>query len=442
MQTGGGQGDRALAHLVASYSQPMADPALSTDAVTAGPSHVMPTTKTPRPAPLANGLVYVNPDMPGLRRFRQGEHFRYKDATGAWVRDPDEIARIRSLAIPPAYTDVWICPLPNGHLQATGIDARGRKQYRYHPDWRLLKDESKFERLEAFGAALPRIRARVVRDLGDGGARQALGRERVLATLVRLLDTTFLRVGNEEYASSNGSYGLTTLRNKHAAVRGASLKLRFRGKSGVMHETAVDDPRVAKVVRACQQLPGQDLFQYEDADGTPRRLSSTDVNDYLREAAGENFTAKDFRTWHGTVQALELTRLACDSREVPDASDATPAMRYSAKEIIAAVAKQLGNTPAVCKKAYVHPAVLALGTTLAQDAGTMTDVWQKIAGEARSARRLYAAEARLLAFLKRHRRQLARESTAAGAGARAARQRRVQPGASGKRTRSCSMVST
>ena len=397
----------------------------------------MPRTPAPRPARLANGLVYVNPEMPGLRRFRHGEHFRYKDATGAWVRDPDEIARIRRLAIPPAYTDVWICPLPNGHLQATGLDARGRKQYRYHPDWRLLKDESKFERLEAFGSALPRIRARVVRDLGGGGTRNALGRERVLATLVRLLDTTFIRVGNEEYANTTGSYGLTTLRNKHVAVRGGSLKLRFRGKSGVMHETEVDDPRVAKVVRACQQLPGQDLFQYEEADGTLHRLSSTDVNDYLREAAGENFTAKDFRTWHGTVQALELTRLACDDR---DAAEATPSMRYSAKEIIAAVAKQLGNTPAVCKKAYVHPAVLALGTTLAQDAGTMTDVWQRIAGQAKSVRRLYAAEARLLAFLKTHRRQLAREATVAGATA-ARRPKRAQPGASGKRTLSRSMVS-
>ena len=397
----------------------------------------MPRTPAPRPARLANGLVYVNPEMPGLRRFRHGEHFRYKDATGAWVRDPDEIARIRRLAIPPAYTDVWICPLPNGHLQATGLDARGRKQYRYHPDWRLLKDESKFERLEAFGSALPRIRARIVRDLDAGGTRNALGRERVLATLVRLLDTTFIRVGNEEYANTNGSYGLTTLRNKHVAVRGGSLKLRFRGKSGVMHETEVDDPRVAKVVRACQQLPGQDLFQYEEADGTLHRLSSTDVNDYLREAAGENFTAKDFRTWHGTVQALELTRLACDDR---DAAEATPSMRYSAKEIIAAVAKQLGNTPAVCKKAYVHPAVLALGTTLAQDAGTMTDVWQRIAGQAKSVRRLYAAEARLLAFLKTHRRQLAREATVAGATA-ARRPKRAQPGASGKRTLSRSMVS-
>jgi DNA topoisomerase-1 len=220
-------------------------------------------------------------------------------------------------------------------------------------------------------------------------------------------------------------------------VHGTSLRLRFRGKSGVMHATEVDDPRVAQVVRACQQLPGQELFQYEDEDGTPRGLSSTDVNDYLRDAAGDNFTAKDFRTWHGTVQALELTRLACDAN---GANDATPAMRYSAKEIIAAVARQLGNTPAVCKKAYVHPAVLALGTTLSSDAGTMADVWQKIAGQAKSTRRLYVAEARLLAFLKTHRRQLAREEKAAPTTATRA-PRRVQPGVSGRRTVSRSMVS-
>ncbi|MBB1600127.1 DNA topoisomerase IB [Variovorax sp. UMC13] len=393
-----------------------------------------------RPTPLANGLVYVNPEMPGLRRVRQGEHFRFKDAKGQWVRDADEIARIRSLAIPPAYTEVWICPLPNGHLQATGLDARGRKQYRYHPDWRLLKDESKFERLEAFGRALPRIRARVARDL-EGGARTAPTRERVLATLVRLLDTTFLRVGNEEYAASNGSYGLTTLRNKHAAVRGSSLKLRFRGKSGVQHEAEVDDPRVAKVVRACQQLPGQELFQYVDAEGAPHGLSSTDVNDYLREAAGDNFTAKDFRTWHGTVQALELTRLACDRN---GDETATPAMRYSAKEIVAAVARQLGNTPAVCRKAYVHPAVLALGATLAADAGTMNEVWEKIAGQARSRRRLYAAEARLLAFLVAHARRTAREAKKAAAAPRRARRATAplaQAAASVRRTASRSMAS-
>ena len=216
---------------------------------------------SPRPVALANGLVYVNADMPGLTRARHGSSFRYRDAKGQWLRDIDEISRIRQLAIPPAYTDVWICPLPNGHLQATGIDARGRKQYRYHAEWRLMKDETKFERLELFGRALPKIRARVARDLRAGGREALPGRAPVLATLVRLLDITFLRVGNEEYASSNRSYGLTTLRNRHVDVRGASLKLRFRGKSGVLHEARVDDPRVARVIRRCQQLPGQELFQ-------------------------------------------------------------------------------------------------------------------------------------------------------------------------------------
>lgn len=355
-----------------------------------------------RPAPLAHGLVYVNPEMPGLSRVKRGANFRYRDAAGHWLSDADEIARIRKLAIPPAYRGVWICPLPNGHLQATGLDARGRKQYRYHADWRLQKDQTKFDRLEAFGRALPRIRARVARDLAPVAGRAPLQRTLVLATLVRLLDTTFLRVGNEEYAASNGSYGLTTLRNRHADLRGSTLTLRFRGKSGVMHAAKVDDPRVAKVVRRCQQLPGQELFQYQDEDGTPHGLSSTDVNDYLREAAPEGgFTAKDFRTWHGTVQALELTRLACNG------SDATEATRYNAKEILVAVAAQLGNTPAVCKKAYVHPAVLSLGGTLAADVGAMNDIWKEIAGKAPGVRRLQAAEGRLLAFLQRERRRQA-----------------------------------
>ena len=371
---------------------------------------LMPTAARHRPLPLANGLVYVNPEMPGLSRVKRGTSFRYRNAKGEWLRDTDEISRIRQLAIPPAYTDVWICPLPNGHLQAIGLDARGRKQYRYHTEWRVMKDETKFERLEAFGRALPKIRARVVRDLQPGTKRTMLDRALVLATLVRLLDTTFLRVGNEEYASSNGSYGLTTLRNKHADVRGTSLKLRFRGKSGVQHEARLDDPRVARVVRRCQQLPGQELFQYQDEDGTPRTLSSTDVNDYLRDAAGDNFTAKDFRTWHGTVQALELTRLACSD---VDPEDASPAMRYSAKEILGVVAKQLGNTPAVCRKAYIHPAVLALGVRLAADVGAMNDIWIEIAGKTRSVRRLHSAEARLLAFLHQHRREAKRLGNAA-----------------------------
>lgn len=367
-------------------------------------ANTMPAASSRPPAPLANGLVYVSPEMPGLCRIKHGTAFRYRDAKGQWLRDVAEITRIRQLAIPPAYTNVWICPLANGHLQAIGVDARGRRQYRYHAEWRALKDETKFERLEAFGRTLPRIRGRVARDLKSGG-KAPLERNRVLATLLRLLDVTFLRVGNEEYASSNGSYGLTTLRNKHAHIQGASLKLRFRGKSGVMHEARIDDPRIAKVVRQCQQLPGQELFQYQDEDGTPRTLSSTDVNDYLREIAGDNFTAKDFRTWHGTVQALELTRLACENQQSGDVSGA---VRYSAKEVLGAVAKQLGNTPAVCKKAYVHPAVLALGAELAGDAGAMNEIWKKIAGRMKSVRRLNAAEARLLAFLHEYQRELKR----------------------------------
>ncbi|RRH91523.1 DNA topoisomerase IB [Variovorax beijingensis] len=396
-----------------------------------------PSRPSPTAAPIANGLVYVNPDMPGIQRLKHGGHFRYRDAQGRWVRDADELSRIRMLAIPPAYTQVWICPLPKGHLQATGIDARGRKQYRYHPDWRLFKDETKFERLEAFGLALPRIRARVARDLQEGAATaKAPGRQRVLAALVRLLDTTLLRVGNEEYASSNGSFGLTTLRNRHAAVRGAALQLRFKGKSGVLHEARLDDPRVAKVVRQCQQLPGQALFQYQDEDGELRSVSSTDVNGYIAEASpGERFTAKDFRTWHGTVQALELTRLACEPGRT--AADGT---RYSAKEILAAVAKQLGNTPAVCKKAYVHPAVLALGSALAgNEEDPAAELLRKMSARtaARKTRGLHAAEQRLLAFLRMHRQGQARqqrEARRANGRRKAEEERRPQPGASEKRT--------
>jgi DNA topoisomerase-1 len=372
---------------------------------------------SPRPAPLANGLVYVSADMPGITRSRHGSSFRYRDAKGQWVRDVDEISRIRQLAIPPAYTDVWICPLPNGHLQATGIDARGRKQYRYHAEWRLMKDETKFERLELFGRALPKIRARVARDLRAGAREPLPGRATVLATLVRLLDVTFLRVGNEEYANSNRSYGLTTLRTRHADVRGASLKLRFRGKSGVLHEARVADPRVARVIKRCQQLPGQELFQYKDPEGELRSVSSTDVNDYLREAAGDNFTAKDFRTWHGTVQALELTRLAFSSDLVGESSGP----RFSAKEILSTVAKQLGNTPAVCKKAYIHPAVLALGAKLADDSGAMTEIWKEITGATHSARRLHSAEMRLLAFLRWHRLEARRARKAVATNGRRSR---------------------
>jgi DNA topoisomerase-1 len=370
-------------------------------------ANLMPATHQ-RPPLLDNGLVYVDANLPGWRRVKRGKAFGYRDAAGRWLRDADEIARIRRLAIPPAYRDVWICPLANGHLQATGVDARGRKQYRYHADWRALQDETKFDRLEAFGRALPKIRSRVARDLKEA-ARAPLDKKVVLATIVRLLDTTFLRVGNEEYASSNGSYGLTTLRNKHADVRGASLKLRFRGKSGVMHEAQVSDARVSKIVRRCQQLPGQELFQYQDEEGGVHGISSTDVNDYLREVAGENFTAKDFRTWHGTAEALELTRLACDGK---DGIEAPNVQRYNAKEILGEVAARLGNTPAVCKKAYVHPAVLALGATLADDTKAMSEIWEQIASRTRSTRHLRASEARLLEFLVHHRRSGKRRARA------------------------------
>lgn len=364
----------------------------------------------------AHGLVYVTDEMPGFSRIRRGSSFRYRDTEGRWLRDIDQIARIRQLAIPPAYTKVWICPLPHGHLQATGFDARGRKQYRYHAQWRTLKDDTKFERLEDFGRILPRIRARVARDLAPS-PRAPLSRSVVLATLVRLLDTTFLRVGNAEYASSNGSYGLTTLRTRHARTRGTSITLRFRGKGGVPQEAKLDDPQVAKVVRRLQHLPGQELFQHLDEDGAPRTLSSTDVNDYLREASGGDFTAKDFRTWHGTVQALELTRLACATAPSDAAriDETTTGQRYGAKEIIGTVARQLGNTPAVCRKAYIHPAVLALGAALADDVEALQATWAELAGHTARRNRLQMAESRLLVFLRRHRLQGRRRAGTVGA---------------------------
>jgi len=297
------------------------------------------------------GLVYVSDEAPGYSRHRRGKGFVYRRPDGTPLRDPASLSRIRALAIPPAYTQVWICALEQGHLQATGRDARGRKQYRYHPAWRAARDAHKFDRLLEFAAALPRIRARVKRDLGPANA-QPVRRDAVLATIVRLLDTTMVRVGNDEYARSNGSFGLTTLRRRHAAVTGSRLRLRFRGKSGVPQEVAVDDPNVARIVRRCQTLPGQELFQYLDDDGEPHSIGSADVNDYLREASGGDFTAKDFRTWHGSVHALAL------AGQPAEAAEGTPASR--AKQVLSEVASRLGNTVAVCRKAYVHPRVLAL----------------------------------------------------------------------------------
>ena len=332
------------------------------------------------------GLVYVSDDVPGIRRLRRGDGFVYRSAAGRPLRDRRHLTRIRALAIPPAYTQVWICPLPHGHLQATGRDARGRKQYRYHAAWRQARDETKFDRLLDFAAALPRIRARVTRDLA-APVGQCVLRDTVIAAIVRLLDTTLMRVGNDEYARANGSFGLTTLRNHHAQVEGSALRLRFRGKSGVVHEVALQDRRVARIVRRCQALPGQELFQYLDASGDPHAVGSADVNAYLRDAGGGEFSAKDFRTWHGSVHALQLWR-ALDPHEA-----AHPTLA-SARRVLAEVATRLGNTVAVCRRAYVHPRVLALltGEIVAAEA-SLAAVVPRRAG-------LSAAERGLIAYLR------------------------------------------
>ena len=349
-----------------------------------------PSSNQTAAGPLPGGLVWVTDSEPGLRRVRHGDELRYLDTRGQPLRDEATLARIRKLAIPPAYEDVWICARPDGHLQATGRDARGRKQYRYHPQWQQQRGDDKFEALRAFGAALPRMRRHVARDLaGHGGDRPT--RTLVLATLVRLLDTTYIRIGNEEYARGNGSYGLTTLRTRHAGVRDAEVRLSFKGKSGVRHEVALADRRVAAVVRRCKALPGQELFQYADADGSVRKLSSSDVNEYLCRIAGAHVTAKDFRTWHGSVMALEFTRAAC----------AGEVQRGAATQVVAQVAARLGNTVAVCRKSYIHPKVLALGTALGDEqarAALLEQRWARAAAGGHG-RALSAAERRLMALL-------------------------------------------
>jgi DNA topoisomerase I len=295
----------------------------------------------------AAGLRYVSDASPGIRRRRAGRGFSYVGTDRRPVRDRATLERIRRLAIPPAYTDVWICPSENGHLQATGRDARGRKQYRYHPRWREVRDETKFGRMLAFSEALPRLRARLEEDL----ARPGLPREKVLATVVRLLECTAIRVGNDEYARANQSFGLTTLRDHHVEVSGSTLRFRFRGKSRKAHSVALSDRRLARIVARCQALPGADLFQYVDDDGRRVSIGSGDVNDYLRDITGEDFTAKDFRTWSGTLQAvaaLEAIGPAASTREAKSAI----------LKAIDQVAEQLNNTRAVCRKYYVHPAVL------------------------------------------------------------------------------------
>lgn len=302
-------------------------------------------TEGPQAAKAA-GLRYTTDAIPGIRRVKRRGGFSFIAADGAPITDRKEIARIKSLAIPPAYTDVWICPTANGHLQATGRDARGRKQYRYHKRWRAIRDETKFDRMVAFAKALPAIRAAIARDT----AKPGLPREKVLATVVSLLEATAIRVGNEEYARDNDSYGLTTLQEEHAEVKGSTITFRFRGKSGKEHEIEVKDKRLARIVKASQDLPGQNLFEYVGDDGEPRPVHSEDVNEYLREISDGDFTAKDFRTWEATMScALELAAV-----EVEGKTEAKSAVT----EAIARVAERLGNTPAVCKKSYIHPGVI------------------------------------------------------------------------------------
>jgi DNA topoisomerase-1 len=292
-------------------------------------------------------LRYVNDDEPGIaRKGTSPANFSYHRPDGKEVRAAPVLKRIRSLAIPPAWTDVWICPDPDGHIQATGRDVKWRKQYRYHPRWQEVRDESKYARMIAFARALPRIRARIDRDLAQPG----VGRERVLAAVVRLLERSLIRVGNDEYAKTNDSYGLTTLRDRHVAVNGKTIEFRFRAKSGKFRRLELDSPRLSKVVRACQDLPGQELFQYRDDDGTVRDVTSNDVNAYLREITGDDFTAKDFRTWAGTVAAALALR-------AQDAPESMAAQRRVLNLAIDQVAAALGNTRAVCRKAYIHPQV-------------------------------------------------------------------------------------
>jgi DNA topoisomerase I len=337
------------------------------------------------------GLRYVHDDLAGIRRKRCGKGFRYVDPDGKPVRDRETLKRIRSLAIPPAWTEVWVCPLANGHLQATGRDAKGRKQSRYHPRWRAVRDEAKYGRLIAFGRALPRIRARVEQDM----ARPGLPREKVLATVVRLLETTLIRVGNEEYARQNHSFGLTTMRDQHVEVSGATLRFEFRGKSGIRHCVEVHDRRLGRVVKQCQDLPGQELFQYLDEKGERRSIDSSDVNDYLRAAGGEDFTAKDFRTWAGTV-------LAARALAEFESFDSQAQAKRNVVAAIESVAKRLGNTKGVCRKCYVHPAVLDafLDGTLAE--GLSRRVGKELA---QGLHELPPEEAAVLALLQRRLKQ-------------------------------------
>ncbi|MDB5570924.1 MAG: topoisomerase [Hyphomicrobiales bacterium] len=333
------------------------------------------------------GLRYVSDDEPGLTRRRAGKGFAYVDAKGKPVRDVATLDRIRKLAIPPAYTDVWICADPEGHIQATGRDARGRKQYRYHPRWSEVRDADKYGRMIAFGTLLPKLRTRIDAHM----RREGLGRRKVLATVAHLLDTTLIRVGNEDYAKANKSYGLTTLRNRHVDIAPGALRFEFKGKSGKAWRLQVRDRRIARIVRQIQELPGQQLFQYIDRTGKKRAVTSADVNAYLRDVTGEAITAKEFRTWAGTVlAAMALAEL--EGFESPTAA------KKNVKQAIDRVSARLGNTPTICRKCYVHPQVLEAY----MDGALAADMRAQIAGGARrKPLRLSADEAAVLAMLRK-----------------------------------------
>jgi DNA topoisomerase-1 len=332
------------------------------------------------------GLRYIDDRRRGIRREMGPLGFRYIGPDGKVVRKASILKRIRALVIPPAWTEVWICTNPRGHLQATGRDARGRKQYRYHTRWRECRDETKFYRMQAFAAALPAIRARTAADL----AKTGLCRERVLASVVRLLERTLIRVGNDEYARTNRSFGLTTLRDKHVAISGSTIRFQFRGKSGKRHEVGLDDRRLARIVRQCRDLPGQELFQYLDEEGHPRDIASTDVNDYLKEISGQDFTAKDFRTWAATV-------LACTSLGGFEPAASRAQAKKNVVTAIEAVAGVLGNTRTVCRKSYIHPAILD-----AYESGVLAREWsRRSAPKPRRSGGLRADEMMTLALLRK-----------------------------------------
>jgi DNA topoisomerase-1 len=369
--------------------------AATTSSMPRRPEAMDDNAKPSDPLAMPPGLRHADDTRPGYSRKREKDGFAYFDAAGKRIVDEDDIKRIDALAIPPAYEDVWICADPRGHLQATGRDARGRKQYRYHPRWRETRDADKYERMAEFGRALPKIRARVARDLELPG----MPCDKVIAAIVQLLDTTLIRIGSAEYARDNQSYGLTTLRKRHVKIEAGRLRFKFRGKSGIEHDVTVDNPRIKRIVRRCADLPGHDLFQYLDEDGTRHTVGSTGINDYLRRASGADFTAKDYRTWAGSVYALAaLRRLMCSS--------ATEARRHIVATI-KDVAALLRNTPAVCRRCYIHPAVIS-----AFEADELQSLQP---GRSRRGLKVdEAAFAALLAHAEQHAAKLARQTGAKG----------------------------